>query len=104
MQMNGGDIATRYCVTPAEANMDRPHVGQSKNCHVENARFTGNSYSADMVCTGKMTMRGHTQITFESPVHYYGTTTVNGSIGGRKINNAMKIDAHFVIGDCGKHR
>ncbi len=104
VQMNGGDTIVRQCITPTMANADKFEMGNSKNCRVENARYTGNTYTADMVCTGRMNSRGHVQITFESPLHYYGTTTVNGSIGDRKINTAMKIDAHFVIGDCGKIR
>ncbi|MDE1985005.1 MAG: DUF3617 family protein [Alphaproteobacteria bacterium] len=36
VQMNGGGgITSRHCITPAEANMDKPQVGQSKDCHGE---------------------------------------------------------------------
>ncbi|MDE1985004.1 MAG: DUF3617 family protein [Alphaproteobacteria bacterium] len=69
---------------------------------MENAKFTGTSYSADMVCTGEMKMRGHVQFTFESPAHYYGTTTMNGMMDGRPIHNTTKIDARWLTADCGK--
>jgi hypothetical protein len=102
VQMNGNTITVRHCVTQAEANSDQPHMGQSKNCRVENVHTTGNSYSADMVCSGAINARGHTQITFESPVHYFGTSTMNGSAGGRPISSSTKVDARWLASDCGK--
>ncbi|MBU6297256.1 MAG: DUF3617 domain-containing protein [Alphaproteobacteria bacterium] len=102
VQMNGGGGMTiRRCITPAEAGADTPAVSQNKDCHVENVKATGRSYSADMVCTGRTTMHGHVQITFESPEHYYGTTTVTGMADGRPVNSATKLDAHWLAAACG---
>jgi len=102
VQMNGNTITVRHCVTQAEANSDKPHMGQSKDCRVENVHTTGNSYSADMVCTVQMKARGHVQMTFESPVHYFGTSSMNGTAEGHPISNNTKIDARWLASDCGK--
>ncbi len=106
VQMNAGGLTARHCITPAEAANDTPAMGQGEGCHVEHVKITGRSYDADMVCTGEkpgeMNARGHIQITFESPLHYFGTSTMSGTANGQPIGNATKIDARWLAADCGK--
>ena len=100
--MGGGGMTARKCITPADASAGKPAMGHSKDCRVENVKSSATAFSADMVCTGEMKGRGHVEITFESPVHYYGTTSMHGMAGGHPIDNTTKIDARFVSSDCGK--
>jgi hypothetical protein len=102
IQMTGGGIITRHCLTAAEANSATPNLESNPDCKVENVKMTGNSYSADVVCKGQTNARGHVQFVFDSPEHYSGTETFSVVAGGQHINNVIRIDAHWIAADCGK--
>ena len=102
VQMTGHGIVSKTCISPADAAADRPAVGHSKDCQVENAKFTGNTYSADVICKHEtMTTRGHAEFTFESPTHYYGTITTQMAMEGQPMASTTKLDARWQAANCG---
>ena len=98
----GTTLDLRHCITSEEANADRFSTGNDKDCKLVGMHFAGNSYAADVVCTGEHKMRGHVEGTVFSPEHYAGTTTVTTTEGGRAATSVTKIDARRVGTDCGK--
>lgn len=102
VQMNGNGIVSKACISPADAAADRPVVGHSKDCQVENAKFTGTSYAADVICKhDNMTTRGHAEFTFESSTHYYGTITTQMAMEGQPMASTTKLDARWKAAECG---
>jgi len=101
VHMGGNTITTKYCMTAADVANDAPAFKHESNCKPENVKVMGNTYSADVVCTGKLTARGHIHITYSSPVHYSGTQTTMMMMDGRTMNTTTNMDARWVSPDCG---
>lgn len=102
VQMNGGGgITTKFCMTPEQVNADKPPMTHRDNCKTENVKTSGNTFSADVICTGQMQSKGHMEFTFSSPEHYSGfmKTTVTME-GGQQMNHDMAMDAHWVSANC----
>ena len=70
-------------------------------CTVQNPKATGNSYSADMVCTGRMNGKGHTEVSYTGPTHMVMHSTFNGTMGGQPVNTKTDITADFISANCG---
>ena len=102
--MGGNTMTSKYCMTAAQVASDQPAFRQASNCKSENARMSGNTFSADVVCTGAMKSRGHTEITYTSPEHYSGTQTTDVFMEGRAIHTTMNMDARWLSPNCGKVR
>jgi len=99
MQKNG--MTVRHCMTSADVANGRPNMSHSPGCKAINERTTGQTFSADLVCTGNMKGTGHVRTTFDSPDHYTSSVTMTGTANGHPVNNAMKIEAHWVSPKCG---
>ena len=102
MQMGGPGMSVRHCMTAAEVNADKPDMSHNSECKAINVRMSGQTYSADLVCRGKLNATGHLQFTFASPEHYFGSETMTGTADGHPVNNTTKIDARWISADCGK--
>ena len=102
ISMGGNTMTSKYCMTAAQVAADKPAFRQASNCKSENVRVSGNSYSADVVCTGKMNARGHIQINYSSPEHYSGTQTTDMVMKGRTTHTTMNMDARWLSPICGK--
>ena len=100
--MGGNTMITKYCMTAAQVASDKPAFRQASNCKSENVRTSGNTFSADVVCTGKMKGRGHVQIIYSSPEHYSGMQTTDMVMEGRTMHTTMNIDARWLSPNCGK--
>jgi hypothetical protein len=99
--MNGHTINTTHCMTAEEVNQDTPpDMSRNKDCRMTNVRMGGQSMSADMVCTGEMQGTGHVDISFDSPEHYSGKSTMTGTLEGRPVNNVTTFDGRWVSADC----
>jgi hypothetical protein len=99
MQRNGNTV--RHCMTAADVANDRSNMSHNQYCKAINSKRIGQTFSVDLVCTGKMNGTGHVQFTFDSPEHYAGTETMNGTANGHPVNSSIKIDAHWVSPNCG---
>lgn len=100
MVSNGNTI--RHCMTAADVANDTPKMSQNSDCKATKVKAVGQTFSVDLVCTGRMNGTGHVQTTFDSPEHYTSTMTMNGTAGGHPVNNVTKIDARWVSPKCGK--
>ena len=99
--MHKTGMTVRHCMTAAEVASDRPNLSHNQNCKAINVKATGQTFSADLVCTGKMIGSGHVRTTFDSPGHYTSVVNMTGTVSGHSVNNAMKIDARWVSPNCG---
>jgi len=102
MQMNGSGMTVRHCMTAADVNAEKPNMSHNAECKAINVNMSGQTYSADLVCKGKMNATGHVQFTFASPEHYFGSETMTGTANGHPVNHTTKIDARWISADCGK--
>ena len=99
MHRNGTTV--RHCMTAAEVNNDKPNLTRAANCKTTNVRMSGRTFSADLACTGKMNTTGHVQVTYDSPEHYTGSETINGTIHGRPVNSTTRFSARWISPNCG---
>jgi hypothetical protein len=100
-------ISTEHCMTAEEVHADALHaMSQSgSGCKLENKRMHGQSYSADMICSGELKGRGHVQVSYDSPEHYSGQMTFAGTSHGQPANIKNVYEGHWVKADCGNvHR
>jgi len=102
VQMNGGGgMTVQHCMTQAEVNAQNPNMTHNASCKATNVQRNGQSFSADIVCTGHMNGTGHVQFTFDSPEHYYGSESMTGTAEGHPVSHSMKMDARWISADCG---
>lgn len=93
----------RHCMTAAEVAMNRPPPSShGMDCKVQNVRITGQSFSSDTVCSGRMQGTGHATMTFSSPEHYSGRVNFTGTAHGRPANMTMSVDGKWLSPSCGK--
>jgi hypothetical protein len=87
---------TTFCMTPAQATAEGPPGGTTPGCTMSNAHFSGQTYSADMVCTGQFNATGSVSATYDNDTHYSATTniTTNG------MNMMTKSDSKWLKADC----
>lgn len=102
MQMNpGGGMTTKYCMTEEQVKNDKPQLTRPDSpCKVVNMVVKGNTFSADIVCTGEMNGKGHTEMTFDSPEHYSGHQTMTMTREGRTMTHEMFMDAKWLSPTC----
>lgn len=93
-------FSTQQCVTPAQAAADGPPPMQGNDCHMANARTTSTSFSADMVCSGRMNGSGHLQVTYDSAEHYRGEMTMHGNVQGHEMAMTNKFEGRWLKADC----
>lgn len=104
IQMGGNEIVSNFCVTPEQAAKDHPDLPNNKDCRTENVRNSPTTFSADLVCTGKLNARGHTDVTFLSPEHYTVHEVVHTTMNGRTMDSVIDVDSTWVSADCGKYK
>ncbi len=102
IQMNSAGMTSRYCMTAADVANDKPVLTHNASCQAKNMKTVGNTFSADLVCTGKVVGTGHVQITYASPEHYYGRETVAMTVHGTQMHTDMSMDGRWLSADCGK--
>lgn len=99
----GQPLISEICVTAAQAVMDTPPnlVQGESGCSTQNVRATGNSVSADVVCTGRIKGQGHMETTYSGMTHYQGKYRFQGTSDGQPQNLNVSFDANFVSASCG---
>jgi hypothetical protein len=101
LAMSRNGITVRHCMTAADVNNDKPAMSHNQDCKATNTKMNGQTFSVDLVCTGRMNGTGHVQFTFDSPVHYAGSEVMNLTANGHITSHTTNIDAHWVSADCG---
>ena len=105
----GGGMTSKFCMTAEQVNANKPPMTRADSpCKTENMKVAGHSFSADIVCTGKVNGRGHTEMTFDSPEHYSGHQTMTMTVNGHTIDHEMTMEARWLTPACtvpapGKH-
>jgi len=100
--MNSNGITVRHCMTAAEVASDKPDVTHNQDCKATNTIANGQTFSVDLVCTGKVNGTGHLRFSFDGTEHYAGIETMNMTINGHIVNHTTNVDAHWLSADCGK--
>lgn len=102
VQMNaGGGITAKFCMTEDQVKNDKPQLTRPNSpCKVQNMKVTGNTFSADMVCTGAMNGKGHMDMTFDSAEHYSGHQTMTMTVNGQTMTHDMYMDAKWLSATC----
>jgi hypothetical protein len=99
-----GPTTVQQCLTPERAAQDdHPDLGRS-DCQFQNASWSGNSFSADMVCQGREGgLHGHMQFIGNSDTSYTGTAHMEGSNPHMGGDFAMdnQITGQWQSSDCG---
>lgn len=99
--MNGGTMTVQHCMTQAEVDANGPPpMRNQKECKMANMQTGPNSFSADMTCSGEMTGAGHIQVSFDSPEHYAGKTSIAGTADGHPFTNTTSFEGRWVSADC----
>lgn len=100
--MGGGHTMTvQHCMTQAEVDANKPPpMRNQKDCKMTNIKAGGQTFSADMVCTGEMNANGHFDIAYDSPEHYTGKVSFTGTQDGHPINSTTTMEGRWVSADC----
>ena len=100
----GGPSIIQSCLSPEEAAKDdHPDSGRG-DCQLQNESWSGNSFSADLICHGREgDMHGHEQFTSSGNTSYTGTAHIEGNnphLGGDfAMDN--QISGQWQGADCG---
>lgn len=95
--------AQTNCVTaeqvrdPSKSLM--PPDSPGERCVRTSYEWTGSKLTWQMRCDGQMAMTGGGNIVFDSPEHYRGNITTNGSINGHPFTSTIMLDGTRV-GEC----
>jgi hypothetical protein len=85
-----------FCMTAEQANAAGPPGGTTPGCTMSNAHNEGQTYSADMVCSGQFNATGNVSATYDSDTHYTATThlTTNG------VSMTTQSESRWLKADC----
>jgi hypothetical protein len=97
----GGGITTKFCMSEDQVKNDKPQLTRADSpCKPANMKVSGNTFSADIICSGQMTGKGHIEMTFDSPEHYSGHQTMTMSMNGQTMSHDMSMDAKWLTPAC----
>jgi Protein of unknown function (DUF3617) len=101
MTMNGHTMTVQHCMTQEEVNAIKPPpMRGGQDCKMSNLKTAGQSFSADLVCSGEMNATGHFEISYDSAEHYTGKSTISGTENGHPINSTTTMEGRWVSADC----
>lgn len=101
VQMNaGGGMTVKYCMTAEQVAADKPPMTHRGPCEAQNLKLKGNTFSADIVCTGPMDGKGHVEVTFDTPEHYIGHQTTTMTMNGQPMTRDMSMEGRWISADC----
>jgi len=106
LDMDGATIKAKVCITKEIMDSDKlPMLQSMKNCKVLKSSFAGSTMISDTECTMMgITSHSHSEITYESPRHYYGVIVSDTVRQGKTHHTSIEIDGRFVSSDCGAVR
>ena len=100
------DTRTRhysYCMTEAEVTSDQPPVlNDRNNCTISNPRIQGQTFSADLTCSGQMKGEGNITLTYDKPEHYAGSARVEGMLNRQQMEMISKFEGTWTSATCDK--
>lgn len=104
-QAGGGGmgVTTKVCITPEQAKKGVPPNSDKdgEKCEQTDVKTSGKTTSWKMVCTGKHKVTGSGSVTYDSPEHFSGETTMNMQDGPRGVTTMNnKFSGTFVSANC----
>ena len=100
--MSAKGFTSKFCMTQAMVNYDKPPAMQGNNpCKMVSSKTVGQTYSADMVCSGQMQGTSHFTVTYDRPEHYNGESDFKGSVSGHPFNSKTNFEGKWLQADCG---
>jgi len=105
MPMMGGDPTTiQSCLTPERAAQDDQIDSGRGDCQMQNKNWSGNNFSADLVCHGREgDMHGHIEAVASGDTAYTATSHIEGNnphMGGDFAMDSQ-VSAQWQGADCG---
>jgi hypothetical protein len=98
---NGHTMTVQHCMTQEEVDAIKPPpMRNGQDCKMSNLRAVGQSFSADLVCTGELSATGHFDISYDSAEHYTGKVSFTGTEQGHPISNTTTMEGRWVSADC----
>jgi hypothetical protein len=98
-----GGMVSKVCVTPQMAARDAPGMDQMETgCQAKNMKRSGNSYSADIVCTGAA-MKGNGKVSgsFSGKDRFSSTYDFKGTVQGQPVSHHQETSGRWLGADCG---
>ncbi len=98
-------MTVKQCLTAAEAEKEgTPNYGNEKECQLKNPKFSGNTFTGDLICSSpEMQGTGTLKATFVSDKNYNGAMHFTGTsqhMGGQvEMNN--EFSGQWLSSDCG---
>lgn len=96
-------IVRKFCMTPQQAAEDKPPTPpQRGDCKLQNYQHSGNSFTADMVCSGQTQGSGHMSVSYDSDQHYAGTMHFAGTDPrAGTVDMTTKFSGRWLGANCG---
>jgi Protein of unknown function (DUF3617) len=100
-----GGAPIKTCVSKEMAEREHPAImsrsGPMSDCQIKNPQHSGNTYTAEMVCSGPtMQGQGSTKGTFGSDSYTY-VSDFTGTARGRPMNTHTEASGKWLGSDCG---
>ena len=105
-QFKDGGIVSKVCVTPEMATRQAPGLDKMETgCQAKNHKRSGNSYSADIVCTGgDLKGTGKVAGTMSGSERFSSTYDFKGSMHGEPVAHHQESSGRWLAKDCGNVR
>jgi hypothetical protein len=94
-------FTSRYCMTAEEVAADAPPPMRGNACKLTGTKIVGQTFSADVTCTGTVQGTSHFSISYDSAEHYSGESEFTGSEGGQPFHSKTRIEGRWISPDCG---
>lgn len=103
-----GPMTHQYCLTPEMAKQEEtPGLKGEDGCEAKNLKHSGNTVTADWVCSGRMKGKGQFKMTstgssYNGGWSFAGTSSDEGMAGPLEMSSELK--GQWLGADCGKVR
>ncbi|HEY2445310.1 MAG TPA: DUF3617 domain-containing protein [Rhizomicrobium sp.] len=94
-------FTSQYCMTAEEVASDQPPPMRGHECKLSSSTIVGQTFSADMVCSGAVQGTSHFSVTYDSPEHFAGESEFTGHEGNQPFNAKNKFEGRWISADCG---
>jgi hypothetical protein len=98
---SGRSFTAQFCMTAEEVNSETPPAMKNNPCKMTSSKTVGQTFSADMVCSGALQGTSHFTVTYDTPEHYKGRSEFNGRNSGHPFHSATAFEGRWLKADCG---
>ncbi|MEA5096984.1 MAG: DUF3617 domain-containing protein [Burkholderiaceae bacterium] len=101
-EMRNGGMVMKVCFTKEILSKNEPPSNQQEqDCQTQNAHWSGNSYSADIICNSTfMKSSGTIQGTY-SATRFESNYRSTGTVMGKQSSNQVKSSGKWLGSGCG---